>query len=318
MVKLTLLSYNAKPYAGTKYPKTFDFKPIEDWFYLAKGNWTGICDVHENCIKYWMGWEYVPVSNGDWLLKTPIDTKTNMPGIDHMLSVASIEASIGVGAFVSILQNSRTFGVYSAGSALWEIADAKITQGQGIDNFLKNSFVNINRDLSAVSSLDVKIGAVLRCATGGFEVHYRLPVIQVMYVPSTPPQPAVVTIIVANRQTGMGIKGAEVTLVSGQSVIADGFTSADGGVIFNNVPGGMSGISYALIVRKNGYHEVTEELEVLPGENAPHLTYMTPIPTTPLPSWLGYAVLGIGALSALFIVPPMIRRKEEQPIIVVR
>jgi hypothetical protein len=121
----------------------------------------------------------------------------------------------------------------------------------------------------------------------------------VEYVPSTPPTPATVHIYVYNRQTSKPVGSALVQLLSGDKIIAQGYTGSDGWVTFNNVPSGEEGVSYTLDVLKSGFVEYKESVDIVPGENSIKVA-LTPSPTPPIPwEWIiaGAAVVVIGGVA---------------------
>jgi hypothetical protein len=312
--------YYARPEVlGEKVPKTFKFTPVADYWYAESGSsGTYFCPEsgHEpNCIKYDMGWWYVPVTHGRWFLKTPIDVKTHMPGSGHTLIFAQLDSMIRVGKLTWILENTRSFAVLNADTrdVLWDVWNEKIMQG---DNSWVTNKYPMKVDVSAVPKIDVGLLSVLRCLTGGFQTHFANMLITFEYIPTTPPTPATVHIYVYNRQTSKPVGSALVQLLSGEKIIAQGYTGGDGWVTFNNVPAGEEGVSYTLDVLKSGFVEYKESVDIVPGENSIKVA-LTPSPTPPIPwEWIigGVAVVVIGGVA----IAAVTRRKPEERIYVVR
>jgi hypothetical protein len=294
--------YYARPEVlQNKVPKTFKFTPVADYWYLKSGAHTSFCPEsgHDpNCIRFEMQWFYVPVCYGYWYLKTPIDVKSQMPGSGHTLIFAQFDSMIRVGWGTWILQNSRGFQVLNADTrdVLWEVWDEKIMQG---DNTWTTNKYPLKVDVSTVAKIDVGLIGVLRCLTGAFNTHFANMFVTFEYVPTTPPEPATVHIYVYDRQTSKPIGGALVQLLSGQKVIAQGYTGGDGWVTFNNVPAGVEGVSYTLDIMKSGYVEYTDSIDVVPAENSFKFA-LTPVPSPPIPwEWIiaGAAVVVIGGVA---------------------
>ena len=293
--------YYARPETlQEKVPKTFKLFPVADYFYLKEGAHTDFCPEpgHEpNCIRFRMEWYYTPVCHGWWYLKTPIDVQAEMPGSDHTFTFAQLDSMIRVGWGTWILQNTRAFGLLNAETrdVIWDVWDEKIWQG---DNTWQTNKYPVKIDVSRVAKIDVGLIGVLRCLTGGFNTHFSNMLVTFEYVPKTPPEPATVRIYVYNRQTAKPVKGALVQLLSGNKVVAQGYTGGDGWVVFENVPAGAEGISYTLLVMVSGYEEYKDSVDVMPGENVFRVA-LVPKPTQPIPwEWIigGVAVVAVGGV----------------------
>jgi hypothetical protein len=137
----------------------------------------------------------------------------------------------------------------------------------------------------------------------------------VEYIPATPPEPATVHIYVYNRQTSSAVGGALVQLLSGNKIVAQGYTAGDGWVVLKNVPAGAEGVSYTLLVAKGGYEEYKDSVDVVPGENSFRVA-LVPSPSPPIPwEWIigGAAIVVIGGVAIAAT-----RKRPEERIIVVR
>ena len=176
---------------------------------------------------------------------------------------------------------------------MWEVRNEQIVQG---DNKWETNKYEPNVDVSNVSRIDVRLYGRLDVWTGYFDTHFAKMLITFEYVPEVPPEPATVKIYVYDRQTNKPIGGALVQILSGNKIIAEGYTRSDGWVVFNNVPAGFEGISYTLLVTKSGYHDYSDSIDVVPGTNEFRVA-LTPIPSPPIPwNWIigGAAVIVIG------------------------
>jgi hypothetical protein len=309
----------------TMYPRTYSFSPLSSYFYFTEQVNAIFCDEHTDCIK--LPWTLNDPVTGESRytvkLANPINIQADMPGSDHTLTHAEIQAQYNVSWF-TVTKNERLFKVDNDGSTdIWKVEGEKIVMNNG--SFFKNVYGTaedpLNISLSAYSKINVQIHNITDGfplpGVGGFTTHLRSPLITIMYTPSVPPQPATVTIRVTNKQTGTPIKNAFVELLAGNVVVANGYTKDDGTVSFNNIPGGMTGISYTLDITANGFHEYSESISIKPGSNS--FSYsLVPIPIPPTPSWVYWVVGGVAALGAITVIPSLVKKKEEEKIVVVR
>jgi hypothetical protein len=236
-----------------------------------------------------------------------------MPGSDHKLTFASIEALIDIGWGTWITQNDRSLTIYGDNDILFKAEGEKIAQGD--KTWITNNFKDLDKPITNYKTLDVELFARVSCVTGGFSTHYRNVMLTVEYVPETPPQPATVRIYTYNRQTAAAVGGALVQLLSGNKVVAEGYTGRDGWVTLYNVPAGVEGVSYTLLVTKSGYEEYKESIDVVPGENTFRVA-LVPKPAAPIPwEWIigGAAIVVIGGVAIAAT-----RKKPEEKVIVVR
>ncbi|MEM2163692.1 MAG: carboxypeptidase-like regulatory domain-containing protein [Candidatus Bathyarchaeia archaeon] len=307
-----------------KVTKTFRFVPVTNWFYPS-GAWcnqhnTDFCPEagHEGiCIRWSIIWSSFFKSIGEYRLKTPIDIKSTMPGTGHTLTFAKIKAMINIDPYpwTWIFDNLRGFIIYADGNEVFKAENEKINQG--LNTWYENNFP-MKIDISYNRTLDVKLWSVLSCLTGSFRTHLAEPSITIEYIPETPPQPATVRIYVYNRQTGQPVSGALVQLLSGNKVVAQGYTGGDGWVAFQNVPAGIEGVSYMLRVTKGGFETYEEAVDVKPGENSFNVP-LVPIPTPPLPEWVKYFIIGSVVVVGGGVAIAALRRpkRPEKPEIIV-
>lgn len=313
--------YYARPETlQERVPKTFKFTPVADWWYPT-GGWchqhnTGFCPLsgHEpDCIRFTVEWWYLFKGVGTYRLKTPIDIQGAMPGSDHKLTFASIEALIDVGWGTWITQNDRALTIYGDSDILFKAEGEKIAQGD--KTWITNNFKDLDKPIAKYKTLDVELFARVSNVTGAFSTHYRNIMLTVEYIPTTPPTPATVRIYTYNRQTAAPVGGALVQLLSGNKVVAQGYTGRDGWVTLRNVPAGVEGVSYTLLVSKSGYEEYKDTVDVVPGENSFRVA-LVPVPAPPIPwEWIigGAAVVVIGGVAIAAT-----RKKPEEKIVVVR
>jgi hypothetical protein len=168
-------------------------------------------------------------------------------------------------------------------------------------------------DISSVNELDVRVWQDTNIYLGTYvDIHANKIKLDCEYYAETPPETATVKLTVTNSQTGALVKGAYVALMSGARIVADGYTD-DGEVVFVNIDEG----SYTLKVLAGGYYNFEQSIIVEP----PSVWYtvkIAPIPTPPTPSWIYWVVGGIAALGAITIVPSLVKKKEEERIVVVK
>jgi hypothetical protein len=311
--------YYARPeVTQNKVPKTFKFTPVADWWYPA-GEWcrqhnTDFCPRHEpDCIRFNNEWWYLFKGVGTYRLKTPIDIKGAMPGSDHKLTFASIEALIDIGWGTWITANDRSLTIYGDTDILFKAEGEKIAQGDKA--WITNNFKDIDKPIANYKTLNAELFACVGVMTGAFSTHYRNVMLTVEYVPETPPQPSTVRVYTYNRQTAAAVGGALVQLLSGNRVVAQGYTGRDGWVTLQNVPAGVEGVSYTLLATKSGYEEYKDSVNVVPGENMFKVA-LVPIPAAPIPwEWIigGTAVVVIGGVAMAAT-----RKRPEEKVIVVR
>jgi len=170
----------------------------------------------------------------------------------------------------------------------------------------------LNKDISAVHNLDIDLYMDVDAGIGWATLHNAMINLDAEYYNETPPVTADVKLTITNRKTGALVKGAYVALMSGATVIADGYT--DGGeVIFENIDEG----GYIVKVQASGYHDFEQSIEVTPP-SVWYVIKIVPIPTVPIPDWVWWAVGGVAALGAITVIPSIIKRKGEEKVIVVR
>ena len=315
--------YMAKPevLAG-KVPKTFKLWPTNVLWYLVGGHNTWICDEHVEpdvgpyCIKFAHEWDWFWVGKGIWRLKSPINIRTEMPGTGHMLTYVELKSMYRLGWGTWVLQNGRRLSIYGDETEVWRVEGAKIVQrkdGFPPDAENPNKY-SIKVDVSPYSKLDVELWASNEVFTGYLETHYANVLLTVEYVPETPPEPATVKVYVYNRQTGSAIIGAYVALLSGNKIVASGYTGSDGWVTLHNIPAGVEGVSYTLLVTAGGFHEYKDSVDVVPGENMFRVA-LAPVPAPPIP-W-EWVVGGIAAVVIGGVVIATMRRRAP-PVVVVK
>ena len=291
----------------TMFPRTYAFTPLSSYFYFTENIDGMFCDEHTDCIK--LPWNAYDPRRGNYRVRliNPIILQTDMPGADHTLVYAEIQGQLNVSWF-QILRNDKLFKVDDNGSTeLWKVENERITMNNG--SFFTNVYGTVvdplNVSLSGYSNINVEFhneidGLPAPPLLGGFETHLRSPFITIMYTPAVPPQPATVTIRVANKATGSLVKNAFVELLAGNVVVASGYTKSDGTITFLNISGGMTGISYTLDIIAGGFYELTDSIAVKPGVNS-FSYYLVPVPVPPLSDWVipAVAITAVGAVGAV-------------------
>lgn len=234
-----------------------------------------------------------------------------MPGIDHTLTFVSVKCMVKADWGTHVQEHSRHIRIYGDSDILFEVSAKTIQYGdrQWYENrYLANIPITYPH-------LNAEIFSLLRFYSGAMSSHFYQVLATVEYVPTVPPEPATVRVHVYNRATGASVGDALVRLMSGDKVVASGYTAGDGWVELLNVPGGVEGISYTLKISAGGYENYEEAKDVVPGVNEFDIP-LVPIPTPPLPWWVWWLVGGVVVVGAITIIPPLLKR--EKPIIVVR
>jgi hypothetical protein len=131
------------------------------------------------------------------------------------------------------------------------------------------------------------------------------------YFTDEPPEMADVSIRVLNREKMTPVEGAYVALKVGDIVKVDGYTHADGRVLFQNIEEG----AYMLYVYKEGYHELNTGIDVKPPK-VDTTVYLTAVPSPPIP-WTWIAI-GVGVVVIGGVAIAATRRKPEERIVVVK
>jgi len=242
---------------------------------------------------------------GNISLIDPIKIPVVMPGTKQKL----IELSI-----LGLLDNGVGWG-YLAASWIELYVDNALILHRDLyhaSDWKTNKFT-LDEDVSTAQLLQFILrmdcdGGIVGWAT----LHNAKLTITGEYYTDVPPVTADVRLTVTNSKTGALVKGAYVALMSGATVIADGYT--DGGEVkFVNIDEG----SYTVKVQAGGYHDFEQSIEV----KAPSVWYVVkivPIAVAPIPTWVYWAVGGVAALGAITVMPSIIKRKGEEKVIVVR
>jgi hypothetical protein len=242
---------------------------------------------------------------GNISLIDPIKIPVVMPGTKQKL----IELSI-----LGLLDNGVGWG-YLAASWIELYVDNALILHRDLyhaSDWKTNKFT-LDEDVSTAQLLQFILrmdcdGGIVGWAT----LHNAKLTITGEYYTDVPPVTADVRLTVTNSKTGALVKGAYVALMSGATVIADGYT--DGGEVkFVNIDEG----SYTVKVQAGGYHDFEQSIEV----KAPSVWYVVkivPIAVAPIPTWVYWAVGGVAALGAITVMPSIIKRKGEEKVVVVR
>jgi len=267
-----------------------------------------VCTTHEYCFRAERAGLPGLSIIGTWRMSTPIDVKAVMPGTGQKI----LEAYCA-----GMRRGWQGWGGLFAAEVRLIADGAKIfsrivdfAQDEWRDNWARE----LNKDISGVTNLDMNL--YQECSrdfpSTYLDMHVALIKIDCEYYSVTAPETATVKLTVTNTKTGVLVKGAYVALMSGARVVADGYT--DGGEVkFEGIDEG----SYTVKVLAGGYYDFEQSIKVEP----PSVWYaikIVPIPVTPIPDWVKYAVLGIGVLGAITIIPAVIRRKPEERVVVVK
>lgn len=244
--------------------------------------------------------------SGHWSLLDPLSIADIMPGTKQKLLEMSIKALLDDGVqWGYIIENS--IRLLADGAEIF-----KRDVYHDVVNVWKANKWALNADISTVNRLDIDLDMDVDGTVGWATLHNAQIILSGEYYTVVPPATATVRVTVRSRETDVLIAKAYVALMSGATVIADGYT--DGGEIsFANINEG----SYTVKVRAGGYYDFEQSIDVV----APSVWYdvkIVPIPVVPLPDWVKYAALGIGALGVITVVPAVIRRKPEEKVFVLK
>lgn len=251
---------------------------------------------------------YSPVHpEGWWRLKLPVNIPSVMPGSRQKLLTVGIKGMKKLG-----------WGTYFHGSSDVEVLldGAKIFEHKGLghgDWAWELNNLEVMLSLEGGISLDVGLWQAWVAETGSIELHDAELRLDAEYYSVIPPETAEVRITVRNSKTRTLVKGARVALMSGTRVVAESFT--DGGEVnFLRVDEG----SYSIKVLASGYYEFEQAVDVEPPSTW-YEVRIVPVEKEPTSDWVTYAVIGVGTIAALSIVPPLLKReRKEERVIVVR
>jgi hypothetical protein len=285
-------------------------------------SWTKTFEAHEfitfDCAPIWGCPEPCPLHE-PYCYKAPASAGTDKTGTMKLLDLLNIK-SIMPGVKQKLLKLSvysmiTDYGYwYSAAAWIRLVADTAEIFKRDIfhsgNEWRLNEF-SLDKDVSTVNLLDVQFRE--DCAgyfPGWVTLHCAQIKLEGEYYSVTPPVKASVKLTVSNSKTSALVKGAYVALMSGTRIVADGYT--DGGeVVFKNIDEG----SYTVKVVAGGYYDFEQSIDVAPP-SVWYVIKIVPIPVTPLPTWVWYAVGGVAALGAITVIPSVIRRKPEEKVIV--
>jgi hypothetical protein len=300
---------------GERDTKTYSLYPVQDYWFKNTGFYTEFCDVHRpDCIRFRCEWWFPEHGTGQWDLRIPINPQ-ELSGTDQRLKTFQVDGlATNYFAWVGVDKRQITVWDTKTKDVIWYVKDQQISLGDNA--WYTNRYPlsgSLNIDVSRYTSLDVNLYADIACSTGGIERHFARMIMTIDYVPSVPPQPATVTILVKNRETARGISGAYVALKSGNQVVAQAYTDFSGKVVFHNVPAGVEGSSYTLVATASGFEDYSDAVDILPGDNSLTIN-MVPKPLAIPTEWIiaGGAVLVIAGVA----VAMGMRGKGERVVVV--
>lgn len=262
-----------------RVPKTYSLYPIDTYWYLRERTrdgyaprYTEICREeghYPNCIKYHNAWSDPLTALGEWELKTPINFKGDAPGSGHRLTFVQLKGMYRVDPGTWTLQDDRWVVIFSKKDSveerLWYASGNQLERGN--NQWYTNRY-SLDIDLSPYPNFSVYLNNLLKVLTGRAETHYAEMIVTIDYIPGQPPEPATVKVAVRNRQTARPVSGARVALKSGERIIAEGYTDLNGEITMYNIPAGVEGVSYTLVVSASGFYDYSGSVEVKPGTNA--------------------------------------------------
>jgi hypothetical protein len=291
--------------AESRRRKSVVLAPVGDWWYVKSGaSSTDVCPLEDhwpNCIYFCGTWQYS--GEGEWRLKNPIDA--SKIGQDVVLEEVYVDALATYDWGCRVWWDYRELAVYAGGTCIWKVEGERITHGDR--QWVTNKYV-VGKPVSGL--IDVKLWNSIRAWTAAFCHHYRNVTLVFSYTPSTPPQPATLAVRVEDARTGSPLAGARAALLSGATVVAEGFTGSDG-LATLKLDVDPEGEQFTLDVSKPGYKRASTPVTVKPGasqilvrlEPAPLLEQAEP--------YLPYVAAGLGAAVAGYAAYTLARRRRE-------
>jgi len=263
-----------------------------------------LCDDHlyngrPVCFKAEARWSDLAPRYGFWTLKSPLKPQNLMPGTNQRL----------VGLTVEGLMVKQDAWIVNIGASAHVIVDGgEVWKGEILhsrDSWRTNRWTEDQGfmvDLSGATDLDIGVEQYAGADTGYVALHDGKIVLDGLYDSTDPPEKVTVGLEVLNMETGDPVEEATVRLMTGNRVVASGYTDEMGMVTFQNVDEG----SYSVIIRKTGYEAFEQSIDATPPEVG-YTFWIAPKPTKPVP-WYWYAgagAIGIAALLA-YTKPPTI------------
>ena len=285
--------------------------------YFVEG-WVGhphpiVCPDHKDdtgrsiCFRVGGGMSPYFAYRGIWYMNTPLLVSNVMPGTKAKILKAYAKAMAIPGGWGSSWGDvsNKLWLTLGDRTELWKSGQLYIPEREWGVNVL-----DVNKTLNQSDTFMALIEQLVTVVTGEWYGHIAEVRLDGEYYNEIIPVTADVKITVKNSKTGALVKNAYVALMSGAQVLAEDYT--DGGVVlFENIDEG----SYTIKVEAGGYNDFDQSIEV----KAPSVWYIVkivPIPVTPTPSWVWWAIGGVAALGAIVTIPAIVRRKEEKVIVV--
>lgn len=259
-----------------------------------------LCDEHTwkgrpICFKVRVVWTDLLGPIGFWRLVSPINIPKVMPGDNPRLVGLSIQSMrLMYQATGGLLKNN--IAIVLDGGEVWS---SKILFGKGV--WRTNTWdpnVGFDIPLTGRTSLNLTILQGVTTLTGAKELHNSFLTITGQYETDIPPAYVTVEITVADQMTGALLDNAFVRILSGATVVAQGYTK-EGVISFPNIEEG----GYTITIKRDGYEILETTIQATPP-SVVYTFYLAPIPTQPIP-WYVWAGIGVGGL---VVLTTMIRR----------
>lgn len=252
-----------------------------------------------------VGWT-LGLYEGVWVMIDPLDIATALPGVRPKVLSMECYGMQTIGLFTSVTNINNKVALVGDGSEIWR--SNEITKANF--DWAHNNPV-INKMIDIYSKLDIQLAQTCHVSTGSYIAHVRDLLMAFEYWVDVPPELCEVKIDVKNKETGGAVSKAYVALMSGTTVVADGYT--DGGTItFRNVDEG----SYTIKIAVSGYRDFVYAIEVTPP-SVWYTAYIVPIPKPPLPWWV-IPLIAVGGIGTAGVVAYGVLKKPSPPVVVMR
>lgn len=246
---------------------------------------------------------------GTWYPINPILIKNEMPGTKQKILNIICYGMQRVGPLTTVSGVRNVISLKSNNDLIFtsqEIVKADF-------DWARNEIV-VDKMIDYYTNLNITLKQGCGVLTGSYYSDIRDVAISCEYYTVEPPPTCDVKIDVKNRETGAGVPKAYVALMSGATVIADGYTDS-GSITFHNVDEG----SYVLRITAGGY----DTLELAVDVKSPSVWYiarLVPIPSVPLPSWVIPAVVVVLVLGGTGVAYSVLKKPAPPtpPVIITR
>lgn len=287
------------------WPKNF----LNSEFIVDPGPWPTtppqICPDHVNCFKCYNAWNQ-PMTTGTWRLLAPINPQNVMLGERQKLLTISIS------------------GLYRNWNCPWFDGAVEIgLTGDGAElhpwtalnhgnNKWQPNIIAVNKMIDTITELDIKLNQWLDAHIGAFEFHDATISILCEYYTTVPPSKGDLEITVIDADKRTPLSNVNVRILSGYTLVREGYTDESGRVTFTSVDEGGYMLHVAGVEPtywSGGYQGLDITIEIVAAATNVYtveLVPLSPLSRIPVPwyVWLGAGVVAIGGIY-YFLKPRM-------------